>query len=153
MLDRARVTALRQLDKKRAAIEAKLKTMSFAGRLQLECLPIPELCRRANEFLPEGTARISPALVELWAGGQPCRQPAYQIAITRAQLRHLTAPTTGGRIKEARMQAGLTQRDLGQLLGKHVDQAAVSNYECDRRTPDLNDLAALFGRLPEEFVP
>lgn len=45
-------------------------------------------------------------------------------------------PTTwrGARIREARLAAGLKQRELAALIGKHVD--SVSGWETGKHNPD-----------------
>lgn len=55
------------------------------------------------------------------------------------------------RLKETRKAAGMTQKQLGRILG--VSQRAISNYENALREPSLTTLkilAELFGR-PDEF--
>jgi transcriptional regulator with XRE-family HTH domain len=47
----------------------------------------------------------------------------------------------GSFLKEARLQAGLTQRELGRLA--HVPQPAISRIERDRVSPRLETLDVL----------
>ena len=57
-----------------------------------------------------------------------------------------TAPPIGERIRTARELKGLTQKDLGNILG--VSDGAVANYENSKREPNLETvlrLADLFG--------
>ena len=49
--------------------------------------------------------------------------------------------TTGHRIKKAREDAGMTQRDLAEQLG--VESQTISRYECDRVVPEPLRFVAL----------
>jgi transcriptional regulator with XRE-family HTH domain len=51
--------------------------------------------------------------------------------------------TLGSRIKEERLEKGLTGEKLGEILG--VSRNAVSNWENNRRTPDNEILKKLSG--------
>src|SRR4051794_19070235 len=51
----------------------------------------------------------------------------------------------GSRLLDARRRAGLSQAELARRA--RVSQAAVSNWESGRRTPDLDDLFSLAAAL------
>lgn len=51
----------------------------------------------------------------------------------------------GARLKAARLQAGLTQEQLGARLGK--GQREISAWECDRCVPGLRRLPAIAAAL------
>lgn len=61
--------------------------------------------------------------------------------------------TLGQRIQEGRKAAGLSQEALGEEL--HVSRQAVSKWEADAATPELENLIAmsrLFGRTVGELL-
>jgi DNA-binding XRE family transcriptional regulator len=150
MVNHDQVTAVRRCKAKLAALHLKLKTLSFSGRLELEGLPPDTLARRTNELLPANVDPIDTTDLALWRNGHPCK-PVYQLAVTKAQGRYLRGPTTGEKIRQARLDAGMTQFDVARFLG-HSDQSTVSHYETNARLPaDIEPLASIFGRLPEEF--
>lgn len=49
--------------------------------------------------------------------------------------------TTGERIKKARKNAGMTQKELADALG--VDESYISQYETGRRSPKLQTMHKL----------
>lgn len=53
--------------------------------------------------------------------------------------------TLGQRLKEARKNKGLTQTELGRLLG--LSDATINRYEKDLRSPDPRTLKKLAGLL------
>lgn len=61
-----------------------------------------------------------------------------------------SAAEVGARIRRAREQAGFTQGELGQALGK--TQTAVSYWEAGRRSPDVDDLVAIADALDVEVT-
>lgn len=66
----------------------------------------------------------------------------------------LTAQTIGGRIREARKQAHLSQTALADRLG--LKQARVSDWECGKFKPERDNLASLaaaLGRTMAELMP
>lgn len=53
-------------------------------------------------------------------------------------------------LKSFRKKAGLTQTQLGDLIG--LTQAAIGHYETGRRTPSLNDSRKIVSALNEKGV-
>ena len=51
----------------------------------------------------------------------------------------------GKRLRELRIKAGLTQRELAERTGLHI--TTVANYEINRREPKANQLKLLSGVL------
>lgn len=59
----------------------------------------------------------------------------------------------GSKIKEKRLQLGLSQEELGQKLG--VTKASICGYEKGTRTPTLDtfmDLIDILGFTPDELL-
>ena len=51
----------------------------------------------------------------------------------------------GEALKRLRMKQGLSQQQLGEAI--HIDRSSISNWEADRRIPDLNTIKQLAGCL------
>lgn len=69
-------------------------------------------------------------------------------------ITEIDTSTVGGRIKEQRKKAGLTQDQLAELLVLE-DKASVSNYERNRRIPpteQVMQLAQIFGTTSDYIL-
>lgn len=53
----------------------------------------------------------------------------------------------GGKIRQARERAGLSQPELAELCGWGYNQGRISHYETNRRSPSIDDLLAICGAL------
>ena len=53
--------------------------------------------------------------------------------------------TTGQKIKQYRLKAGLSQKDLGEKL--NVSQQMIAQYESDKRAPKLETLEKISDAL------
>ena len=52
--------------------------------------------------------------------------------------------TIGGRLRKARKEAGLSQKELAKRMGwESESQSRISQYEKDKREPTLGDIAKL----------
>lgn len=104
-------------------------------------IPQPSYCRRLSEVLEIG-------LVELFPEG-PKRVHTDKIH-SIASIR----PTQTNNLKQARLQRGLTQMELAEVVG--TTRGSVNRWECGLGSPNLHNLRKLcqFLRVsPEELFP
>lgn len=54
-------------------------------------------------------------------------------------------------IREHRIKKGLTMKELGDIVG--VTEQAISQYELEKRKPDIKILLRIFGAIDYEITP